>query len=191
MRTGRRKALVKAGFDLKEDHAVVRRLEEVLRVMAAKVAQKEALPRDDLAEAISLMTEFVDSFHHRKEESGLFPVVQRADRGQQKTVYGFLVEHEFGRRAAHRVTLEYQRWLKQDEAANEPLSRLLLTYADFIRTHTSKEDEWFRTVDGGLLSDGQQAEVMKRFEEVGRATKGGRETFRRRVDVLAVEYKRG
>jgi hemerythrin-like domain-containing protein len=180
--------LVKAGSDLKADHLIVRRLEGVLRVLAARVARREKVPPGDLAEAISLMTEFVDLYHHAKEESGLFPIVQKLGRGEQKTIYGFLVEHEFGRRAANRVSQEYQRWLKQDEASFEPLSRFILTYADFIRTHTAKEDQWFKEVDGNLLSDVQQHEVLRRFDEVARGDSAGRLDFKRRVNLLANRY---
>ncbi len=84
------------GSNLKSEHRVIRRLENVLRGMAAQIAEGKKPPAEDVEEAIKLMTEFVDSYHHVKEEVGLFPVIQGSAREQQKVVYGFLVEHEFG-----------------------------------------------------------------------------------------------
>jgi len=177
---------VKAGSDLRADHRVIRRLEYAIRKMSARIARGEKLPPEDVEEAIGLMMEFVDAYHHAKEEVGLFPVVQGVARGEQKTVYGFLVEHEFGRRAAMRIEQEYVRWAKGEETA-ESLSRFMLTYADFIRAHTSKEDAWFEAVDGRLLSAEQQREVLGRFSRVEKNPQAKKE-FARRVNRLAVRY---
>jgi hemerythrin-like domain-containing protein len=179
---------VKAGSDLKIDHRVARKLESVLRVMAAKIMMKERPSGEDLGEAISLMVEFVDSYHHAKEERSLFPKVQGVGKEQQKVIYGFLVEHEFGRRAAHRIEQEYALWVKGEEAAVEPLARFILTYADSLKVHTAKEDEWFNLVDGKLLSASQQKEVLERFALIGAESPQTREDFGRRVRRLSKMY---
>jgi hemerythrin-like domain-containing protein len=178
---------VTVGSDLKADHRIVRRLELVLRVMAGRISAGDRLPAEDVEEAIRLMLEFVDSYHHVKEEAGLFPVIQGASREQQKTVYAFLVEHEFGRRAARRIEQEYAAWVKGEEAA-EPLARFILTYADFIKVHTAKEDRWFDAVDSVLLSPTQQKEILGRFAEVGALGPSTKEEFTRRVKQLAGKY---
>ena len=175
------------GSNLKADHIIVRRFESSLRVMAARISARRRIPAEDVEEAIRLMLEFVDSYHHVKEEAGLFPVIQGASREQQKTVYAFLVEHEFGRRAAKRIEQEYVAWAKGEEAA-EPLARFILTYADFIKAHTAKEDEWFDAVDGGLLSGSQQKEILERFAQVGTPGLSSKEIFGRRVKELARKY---
>ncbi len=175
------------GSNLKADHRVVRRLESVLRVMAARISAGERLPAEDVEEAIRLMFEFVDSYHHVKEEVGLFPVIQGASKEQQKMVYAFLVEHEFGRKAARRIEQEFSSWVKGEEAA-EPLARFILTYADFIKVHTAKEDEWFESVDGKLLSGTLQREILERFAQVETLGPSAKENFGRRVKDLARKY---
>jgi hemerythrin-like domain-containing protein len=180
---------VTVGSNLKADHRIVRRLESVLRVMAARISAGERLPAEDVEEAIRLMLEFVDSYHHVKEEAGLFPVIQGASKEQQKTVYAFLVEHEFGRRAARRIEQEYGSWVKGEEAA-EPLAGFILTYADFIKVHTAKEDEWFDAVDGKLLSGTQQREILGRFAQVGTLGPSTKEIFGSRVKELARKYRK-
>jgi len=137
--------------DLKMDHKVVRRLEAALRVMADMVRKGNGPTGADLEEAMMLMTDFVDIYHHGKEETCLFPLVEGAHEDQKKTVHGFLVEHEFGRRAARMIRQKYERWAKGDLEAAEALARFILTYADFIKTHTEKEDVWFDVLDGRLL----------------------------------------
>jgi hemerythrin-like domain-containing protein len=176
---------VTVGSDLKADHRVIRRLETALRAMASRIAKGEPVPPEDVEEAARLMTEFVDSYHHVKEEAGLFPVIQGAGREQQKVVYGFLVEHEFGRRAARRIEQECALWSK-GEGGSEPLSRFLLTYADFIKAHTEKEDEWFEAVDRRLLTPEQQREVLGRFAQVKRLS--SKKRFGRRVNLLSKKY---
>jgi hemerythrin-like domain-containing protein len=178
---------MKAGADLKADHRVIRRLEATLRAMAAKIAKGESISPDDVEEAIKLMLEFVDSYHHAKEEAGLFPVIQGAAKDQQKVVYGFLVEHEFARRAARRIEQEFAIWTKEGNDV-EPLSRFLLTYADFLKTHTEKEDRWFVEVDAKLLSAEQQREVLGRFAEVSEGRPFSKRDFVRRVNGLARKY---
>jgi hemerythrin-like domain-containing protein len=176
---------VTAGSNLKADHRVIWRLESALRIMAARIVRGDRLPPEDVEEAVRLLTEFVDSYHHAKEEAGLFPVIEGKAREQQKTVYGFLVEHEFGRRTARRIEYERIRWMKAEGTA-EALSRFMLTYADFIRVHTSKEDRWFKAVDQELLTEVQQKEVLARFAQV--RSSSSRERLVQRVNGLAKKY---
>jgi len=176
--------------DLKMDHKVVRRLEAALRVMADMVRKGNGPTGADLEEAMMLMTDFVDIYHHGKEETCLFPLVEGAHEDQKKTVHGFLVEHEFGRRAARMIRQKYERWAKGDLEAAEALARFILTYADFIKTHTEIEDVWFDVLDGRLLKSGEQREIL---ECISRAERGEveerRAEFASRVDALASKYK--
>jgi hemerythrin-like domain-containing protein len=178
------------GSDLKADHRRIRKLQTVLRVTAAAIAQQKEVPVSDLRDAIDIMNLYVDSYHHVKEEVGLFPVVQRGHRGQQRVIYGFLVEHEFGRRAARMIDRECARWEKGVGEAAEPLSRFLITYADFLEEHTKKENVWFVEVDEKLLSQGEQKEVMRRFSEVaGRALEPATQSLLS-LKRLSVKYRK-
>ena len=141
----------------------------------------EHMPIEDLEILSVIIEEFIDHFHHGKEEKAYFPETKEKD-GFVEDIRKFLIEHELGRRIAimlRRELMELRRKLKegkdeindQDEKKREkmliyePVARFLKAYAVFIDDHTGKEDKFFDLIDkNNTLSDKEHELLLKHYE---------------------------
>ncbi|AIF85465.1 hypothetical protein NTE_03437 [Candidatus Nitrososphaera evergladensis SR1] len=94
------------------------------------------------------MEEFVDVFHHGKEENAYFPLTKEKNDYSEE-IRKFLIEHELGRRIAYMLRRELDtlndnhddndknrkkgpKWNK--DKSKEPVARFLKSYAVFRLT---------------------------------------------------------
>lgn len=57
------------------------------------------VPFGDLVKIADMIEQFVDNFHHGKEEKSYFPETENKDHYSEE-IRRFVLEHEFGRRIA-------------------------------------------------------------------------------------------
>jgi len=149
--------------DLLQDHIFIRRLQAIIEKCYALLHEGRGVPFGDLIKITDLMEQFVDQFHHNKEEMSYFPETESKDHYSEE-IRKFVIEHEFGRRITKRVRIHLEEFL-QGKDAREPLARYLKTYSVFILDHTSKEDRFFTDVkQTRSLSDEEERELKKEFE---------------------------
>src|SRR6476646_6932862 len=91
--------------DLKEDHIIVRRLGSIAQKCSNKLSANKPIPLEDIKIISVIIEEFVDNFHHGKEEKVYFPETKEKD-GFAEDVRKFLIEHELGRRIANMLRRE-------------------------------------------------------------------------------------
>ena len=139
------------------------------------------IPIEDIEILSVIIEEFIDHFHHGKEEKAYFPETKEKD-GFVEDIRKFLIEHELGRRIAimlRRELMELRRKIKEEsdgindqgkkEKENiliyEPVARFLKAYAVFIDDHTGKEDKFFDSIDkNNTLSDKEDELLLKHYE---------------------------
>ena len=122
------------------------------------------------------MEEFVDNFHHGKEEKAYFPETKDKD-GFAEDIRKFLIEHELGRRIAMMLRRELEQWKKKMEkeddrksngaygSVNEPVARFLKAYAVFLNDHIGKEDKFFDTVEQkDSITNNENEALLKHYE---------------------------
>lgn len=152
---------------LKHDHRVIERVLGVLERALFKMEQGGAADRELFGKAIEFFRGFADACHHQKEEQILFP--RLAERGipvEGGPIGVMHEEHEEGRR--------YLRGLAEGVAAldrdPEQARQLILGngkgYAGLLRAHIQKEDYVLFPLADGVLTTGEQRELVHRFEEV-------------------------
>lgn len=105
-----------------------------------------------------VIEEFVDHFHHGKEETAYFPETNENSELSEE-MRKFLVEHDFGKRGAIMIRNAVNNWKskikeadqdeKQSKRFVEPIAWFLKAYAIFIEYHTGKEDKFFDRIEGG------------------------------------------
>jgi hemerythrin-like domain-containing protein len=88
--------------DLLQDHVFIRRLQVVIEKCYTLLYEND-VPFGDLIKITDIIEQFVDNFHHGKEESTYFPETERIDRYSE--IRKFVIEHEFGKRIAKRVRI--------------------------------------------------------------------------------------
>ncbi len=147
------------------------------------------VPIEDIEIISVVIEEFVDHFHHGKEEKAYFPETKDKN-GFAEDIRKFLIEHEFGRRIAMMLRRELMEWkIKIKEENNgardvngngkgnvliqEPVARFLKSYAVFIDDHTGKEDKFFDSVDKRNALSSEEDEMLVKHYELCKSQIGG------------------
>ena len=107
------------------------------KVCSEKLFANIEIPIEDIEIISVVMEEFVDRFHHGKEEKAYFPETQDKD-GFSEDIRKFLIEHELGRRIAMMLRREINNWKNNEIKTIEPIARFLKSYSVFIDEHTMR-----------------------------------------------------
>lgn len=162
--------------NLKNDHITIRRVRNIAQKCSENLYANKKVPLEHVEIISVIIEEFVDNFHHGKEETAYFPETKVKD-GLAEDVRKFLIEHELGRRIAKMLRREINvlkenrgkednKMLPYNESKlNEPVARFLKSYAVFIDDHTGKEDKFFDLIESGnLLSEEEDKGLLKHYE---------------------------
>ena len=154
---------MKATADLKNHHITVRRLGAIVQNCSEKLYLTHDVPIEDIELISVIIEEFVDIFHHGKEEQAYFPETKDKDNFGED-IRKFLIEHELGRRIARMLRGHLNSWKKGIDS-REPVARFLKSYAVFIFDHTGKEDKFFDLLDENkILSEEEDLMLIKHYE---------------------------
>jgi hemerythrin-like domain-containing protein len=155
---------VEATSNLKLDHVTLRRVRDIVQTCSDKLYANENIPLEDIKIISVVIEEFVDRYHHGKEEKAYFPQTEEKDDFSED-VRKFLIEHELGRRIAKMLVSHLMQWQAGKES-REPVARFLKSYAVFITDHTGKEDRFFDTVEEKQsLSTNENQMLLKHYEQ--------------------------
>ncbi|WP_458747371.1 hemerythrin domain-containing protein [Candidatus Nitrosocosmicus sp. T] len=163
--------------NLKNDHITIRRVRKIAQKCSENLYANKKVPLEHIEIISVIIEEFVDNFHHGKEETAYFPETRGKDSFAEE-VRMFLIEHELGRRIAKMLRREInvlkenygkdnsKVLLNNDKSnLNEPVARFLKSYAVFIDDHTGKEDKFFDLIESGnLLSEDEDKSLLKHYE---------------------------
>ena len=176
----------KSTQDLQQDHVTARRIRNIALTCSDKLYASKNIPLEDIEIISVVIEEFVDRFHHGKEEQAYFPQTKYKN-GFGEDIRKFLIEHELGRRIARMLVKELKEWKKSDsDLGREPVARFLKSYAVFITDHTEKEDIFLDLIEEkGSISD-EEDEVLMRHYESCRNIAGGKERIEQMLKL--VEY---
>lgn len=158
--------------DLKQDHITVRRLRDIAQICSNKLYANENIPIEDIKIISVVIEEFVDRFHHGKEEQAYFPETKDKDSFSED-IRKFLIEHELGRRIAKMLLHQLQKWNKGIDY-REPIARFLKSYAVFLTDHTHKEDRFFDLIQNKKSISREENERLMRLYEGCRNQVGGK-----------------
>ena len=139
------------------------RLGRVAKRCSDLLYSKAVIPIEDIKIISMLIQEFVDKFHHCKEEKAYFPHMN-GKNNYSEDIRKFLIEHELGRRIAIMLVQSLVSW-DNDIESMEPVARFLNAYSVFISEHTGKEDLFFDLIEEkDKLSDEEHLLLMKRYK---------------------------
>lgn len=174
----------KSTQNLKQDHKTARRIRDIAQTCSDKLYFNEDVPLEDIEIISVVIEEFVDRFHHGKEEQAYFPQT-RHKNGFGEDIRKFLIEHELGRRIARMLLSELKKWKESgNDLGREPVARFLKSYAVFITDHTGKEDNFFDIIEEkGSISDEEDDMLMKHYENC-RSNVGGKERIEQMLKLI-------
>lgn len=149
---------------LRKDHEQIKRLEKVVSKCYQNLYAGKNIPFSDIEKITMIISEFLDSIHYSREEGSYFPCVASYET-LKKEIRTFLIEHEFGRRIAKKISIYLQKW-KKGENAREPVARFLRTYSIYLKDHMSKEEDFFEKAEKTVLSKEEEKEMFEQFQSV-------------------------
>ena len=181
----------------------MRRLKNIIERCSDKLYANEDIPMEHIEIISVVIEEFVDTFHHGKEEQAYFPETKDED-GFEEDIRKFLIEHELGRRIAIMLRRELNIWKEQkgkmkrttdegqeeegieaserdgrlevekmDAKIKEPTARFLKSYAVFIADHTQKEDKFFDLVQQTNIISEKEDQILLQHYETCKNKIGG------------------
>ena len=165
---------------LMQEHLLVRRIGNIAQRCSDKLYGNENIPIEDIQIISVIMEEFIDAFHHGKEEKAYFPIT-RNKNGLSEDVRKFLIEHELGRRIANMLRRELNALIEHEKSEikattadiqikwinsnKEPIARFLKSYAVFVSDHTAKEDEFFKAIQQkNSISEEEDKQLIRHYE---------------------------
>ena len=170
--------------NLLQEHLIVRRLAGIAKRCADELYTNQDIPIEDIQIISVVIEEFVDAFHHGKEEKAYFPITKYKN-SYSEDIRKFLIEHELGRRIAKMLRRELDllidhdnydksEGLKWNNKSKEPVARFLKSYSVFVFDHTGKEDVFFKKIqEKHSLSEEENIQLVKHYE-MCRTQVGGR-----------------
>jgi len=160
---------MKATEALRKDHQAIKRLEKVIEKCYQQLDAGKEIPFSDIEKITVIISEFLDSIHYSREEDSYFPCVASYDT-LKKEIRALMIEHEFARRVARKITKHLKRW-KMGEDAREAVSRYLRTYVIYLNDHISKEENFFDKAEETVLSKEEEQEMYDQFKSIMSITK--------------------
>jgi hemerythrin-like domain-containing protein len=178
---------MKATEDLENDHVHILRLCDVME----RMSDNDNIDPAQLENVVSLIRNFADGLHHKKEEDLLFP--KMAEKGFSPTqgpVAVMLHEHEEGRKYVRGIAENIPLYISGDKGALKTIVSNMVGYAGLLKNHIAKENNiLFRMADNALSGDEQEALLVEFGEaEKSLAPGGSASAFISRIDELAKIY---
>src|SRR5688500_12235176 len=109
--------------NLLQEHLIIRRVGSIAKNCSDKLYANEDVPIEDIQIISVVIEEFVDAFHHGKEEKAYFPTTKSKD-GFSEDIRKFLIEHELGRRIANMLRRELDASIDHDTKGTDGSRKL-------------------------------------------------------------------
>jgi hemerythrin-like domain-containing protein len=159
--------------ELQTEHkAVLVALDLLEKVEGALAARKKQAP-DHLEQLLAFFRGFVDACHHAKEESVLFPELERHGAQREAGPIGVMLEeHDAGRRHVREMAEALARFRQGDGGSLLVIRRSADAYRDLLRRHIEKEEQVLFPMAESMLPPDEAAGVIARFGEIEREQGG-------------------
>lgn len=159
---------------LKHEHRIIERALRALDGVCSRFESGDSVPAPVLLEIVDFITTFADHYHHGKEETFLFPALERRGITREGGPLG-MMEYE------HQVERELTADLVQaislyQEGNGEAIQRFVEASRSYLRllvSHIEKEDSILFRIGDELLEEEEKAALARSFIQVD-AELGGR-----------------
>ncbi len=176
---------------LSSEHRVIETMLTVLERICTKAEEAGRLDREDADKAVNFIKMFADKCHHGKEEGQLFPAMEAKGVPCESGPIGVMLsEHEQGRRFVRGMADNLEAASTGDQPALRLFVENALSYVLLLRAHILKEDNILFPMAARLMSEDEQAALLKQFDvvESDHMGSGTHERFLELAESLAKKY---
>ena len=170
---------------LEEEHMLISRAVKLLPVIRRDV-DAGVVDEPVLSDVIEFFSAFTDGFHHAKEESLLFPVLQRRGVSSKGCPVGALrLEHQQGRSLVNGLKAAVKKYQEGNAEEATTVSEILGNAAELYTAHMWREDYLLFPMSEKVLSGRDKEVLAKDFAGVqGKFGSGFMERYRAIVERL-------
>lgn len=149
---------------LKHEHRVIERALRALDGVCLRLELGQHVPAEVLSQLVDFISTFADRYHHGKEETYLFPVLQRQGIPHDGGPLG-VIEQEH--RIESELTAEMRRAIKGyrevDTEARQRFVEAARRYTDHLLGHIDKEDGILLRLADEILDEEDEAALRAGF----------------------------
>lgn len=148
---------------LRQEHEVILRALTILERFGRDMAQSKSVKLETLRWLADFFKTFADQCHHAKEETHLFPVLEKYGVPKEGGPLGMMLgEHEQGRALV--------RTFAQADPQTAP--EAIRRFVTLLREHIDKENEVLFPMSDEILPPQEQQTLLKAFEAAEQETAG-------------------
>lgn len=150
---------------LKSEHRLILKVIEALGSIVRAMEDGAEPPTDRIKQIVEFSRTFIDRCHHGKEETCLFPCMERKGVPREGGPIGvMLIEHDQGRALVRQISEVVDSRTATSE--RERLLRLCADYVALLTQHILKEDHILFAMADHVLTASDEAEVLRGYDEV-------------------------
>jgi hemerythrin-like domain-containing protein len=176
--------------NLENDHVHILKLCDVMELMT----REDNVDPLDLESVVTLIRNFADGLHHRKEEDLLFPKMgEKGFSPDQGPVAVMLHEHVQGRDYVKGIADSLELYKSGDLTAFDIICMNMSGYVSLLRNHIAKENNILFRMADNVLSGEEQQQLLSEFKKAeaghpGEVTYG---EYISQIEQLAGKYNKG
>ena len=152
---------------LEEEHHFIQKVVGAMAVLAETLEAGKEVEAKTLHDIVEFMRTFADKCHHGKEETHLFPALEKKGVPMRGCPLGILIaEHQKGRALVSQLAEATEAYAKASPLARESLVKSLKGLTELYPNHIWKEEYLAFPMADKILSSEEQSDLYEKFESV-------------------------
>jgi hemerythrin-like domain-containing protein len=153
---------------LKHEHRIIERGLRALDGICLRLEWGEALPPETLAELVDFTSNFIDTYHHGKEETYLFPALEREGIEREDGPLGVIErEHEIESRLTGELIRAIDAYREGESEASRRFVEAARSYINHLISHMLKEETILFRIARELIDEPDLDNLMNYFNNPG------------------------
>lgn len=154
---------------LKREHESIKLMLAVLSRVCGQITAKQKVPLEHLKKILKFIQIFADNLHHGKEETVLFPALEKAGVPREGgPICVMLMEHQMGREYVSGMSGAIEKCEKKGKPVGAEFVSHAKGYISLLNRHIDKEETCLFTMAENLLSLEDKVEINESFKRVDR-----------------------
>jgi hemerythrin-like domain-containing protein len=152
---------------LEEEHHFIQKVVGAAAILLEMLEAGKEVEEKALRDIVEFMRTFADKCHHGKEETHLFPALEKKGVPMRGCPLGALMaEHQKGRALVSQLAEATEAYTKAGPLAKESLVKSLRGITDLYPNHIWKEEYLAFPMADKILSSEEQRDLSEKFELV-------------------------
>jgi hemerythrin-like domain-containing protein len=153
---------------LKHEHRIIERGLRAMDGICLRLEWGETLPPEILVQLVDFTRNFIDVYHHGKEETYLFPALEREGIEREDGPLGVIErEHEIENHLTSRLILAIEAYSEGDTWARRHFVDAARSYINHLVGHMQKEESIIFRIARELIDESDLETLMNYFNNPG------------------------